>query len=63
MYIINISNYTRPRSMHSILSVRGSFTIIQDATLLYDSETGWEEIINIAIAMHWLSFAELPEKV
>jgi len=62
MYIINISHYTRPRSMHSILIVRGSFTIIQETTLSYDSKTGWEEIINVAIVMHWLSFVELPEK-
>ena len=49
--------------MHSILMVRGSFTVIQEATLTYDSETGWGEITNIATVMHWLSFFELSEKV
>ena len=34
----------------------------QEATLSCDSETGWEEITNIAVVMHWLSFVEMSEK-
>ena len=61
MYITNISHYTGPRCVHSVLIIRGSFTIIQEATLSYDSETGWEEITNIAIVTHWFSFVELSD--
>lgn len=63
MYVINISHYTRPRCVHSILIVRGSFMIIQEAILSRDSETGWEETTNIAVEIHWLSFVEMSEKV
>jgi len=49
--------------MPSTLTVRGSFMIIQEATLSCNSQTGWEEITNTAIEMHWRSFVELSEKV
>ena len=42
---------------------QGSFTVKQEAALSYDSETGLEEITNIAIVTHWFLFVELSEKV
>jgi hypothetical protein len=49
--------------VHSILIVRRSFSITKEAILSSDSETGWKEIANVGIVMHWLSFGEQSEKV
>jgi hypothetical protein len=60
--MINLHNkylkLQREKCMHSILIVRGSFTVIKEAALSSDSETGRKETTNVAILMHWLSVVD-----